>query len=172
MCKLPAVSKSYGVVSIGDSLIGAHTIGNSGEGGLVVGGTLSDGSPLEPANFGGHSYVNEIDPVTGFLSNWNFGKTLGPTSIAADMFDYMAYLADNAIDYEDNTYMVKIFDDGGSKANPHSLTDFKRNGQEGQPNEGKKNLAIFTKTAGDVYIGASKLGRQFGGTIIAPYSKV
>jgi len=166
-CKIPDEAREFSVVTLEDALISAHSMYY----GIAIGGTLTDGTPSEDSTVDGTpSFINAMSANAPFKSNFNGGKTVGPTSIPNSFQPDFEYIAKHAVDSQTDQYMVKVFTKGGVN-NAVTLSDFKRNGQEGQPNEGKKNLAIFN-THDDIYIDHSDLDRQFGATIIAPFSKV
>ena len=159
-CALPAGANQFAVVTTGDAHIGAHSMYK----GIAIGGTLTDSTPNEDATVDATmSYINAINGE--FRSNFNGGKTIGPTSIPSDMQPRFEYLAMNAVSSESGQFKVVVYNSGGT----YSLDDFR--GPDGQGEDNGNTLAIFN-TNQDIHITKNQYSRQFGPTIIAPFATV
>jgi hypothetical protein len=108
------------------------------------------------------SFINKLDTNTKF--HFNGGLLLGQ-KIPQSSYDQFVYLAKNAVSATyPNNYKVIVLQKGGT----YNLYDFV---PDGQGEDNGKTLVIFN-TYDDITITQSITGRQFGPSIIAPFSKV
>jgi len=152
-CVLPAGASKCSLITEGDATVGPKLIYSC----LAVGGTLYDGSPKSSAVVKGPaSYLHKSG------GEWEFsgGSTKEPLKFDWDEFSLLAQTAQSS---ESGEYKVVVLTKGGS----YNLYDFRPGGQG--TDEGK-TLVIFN-TVEDVIL-AGIDGRQFGPSVLAPFSKV
>lgn len=130
--------------------------------GVAIGGTLVDGSPNEHGTVGRTmSYIKNLDPNARF--NFNGGVTLGRSADPA-MIQHFEYIATHAVSSTSGDFKVYVLTRGGT----YNLYDFVPGGQ-GEDNG--KTLVIFNTPEG-VTLTKTNDSRQFGPSVIAPFSKV
>ena len=157
-CALPGNAKDFALVTRGDADVGAHNIYR----GVAIGGTLTDTTPSESGTVDQtKSYINVCNQCN---FNFNGGVSYGANTVADDMFARMSYLATHAEDYESNGFKVVVLNHGGI----FNTYNFRPGGQ-GEDNG--KTLVIFN-TSEDVILKRTDDGRQWGPSVIAPFSKV
>jgi len=159
MCELPYNTDEFSLITKEDAEVAPKNIYK----GLLVGGTLSDPYPSTSKVVGGKSYVNALQQPAGY----NFNQGIETNVMIEDIIEYekFEYLARNAKEgsYSQN-YQVFVLDHGGS----FSTYDFVPGGQ-GEDNG--KTLVIFN-TEETVTLTKTTDGRQFGPSVIAPFSIV
>ena len=168
-CALPPGTRSYSLITNGNAAIGAHDIYRP----IIVGGTLSDGSPYESGNiaqyFSGKSYIKSFSGnVAQMFNNFpNGGYTIissyndAPSNVS---WDHFKWLAQNAVNSNLGGYKVVVFTQGGTY-NTYSVNP------SGQGEDNGKTLMIFN-TSSDITLTKTSDGRQFGPSVLAPFSKV
>jgi hypothetical protein len=147
---------SCALVTQGDAEVAAHNIYTC----IVVGGTLTDGSPNEHAAVDGPAYVHQL----GQPGRWNFNAG-GPYSNASVDFARLQSLVSspNLHNYTVDDYSVFVLTSGG--------TIHQGMFGGGDPENNGKTLVVFN-TRDPITITSSDLGRQFGPSILAPFSDV
>ena len=125
-----------------------------------MGGEYSNPGPSQVVD--GASVVGSKSGST----NWNGGVTTGTLADASIDFNDLIYLAQNADDYYDPStgFKVVVLEVGGT----FNTYDFNPGGQ-GEDNG--KTLVIFN-TSDKVILDKTSDGRQFGPSVIAPFSTV
>ena len=157
-CVFPPKTLDFSIITWGDATIAGHSLYK----GVGIGGTFYDGSPNEYGTVDRTmSYIRYLDPNEKF--HFNGGLTVGQ-SVPQSMYDQFIHLATNAVSakYSDG-YEVFVLTRGGT----YDLYDFV---YEGQGENNGKTLVIFN-TSEDVTL-TSASGRQFGPSVLAPFSKV
>jgi hypothetical protein len=157
-CALPPKTLDFSIITWGDCTIAGHSMYK----GVGIGGAFYDGSPNEYGTIDNTmSYIRYLNPNNKF--HFNGGLTVGQT-VPQSMYDQLNYIANNAISakYHDG-YEVFVLTRGGT----YDLYDFV---YEGQGENNGKTLVIF-RTHEDVIL-TSANGRQFGPSVLAPFSKV
>ena len=157
-CVFPPKTLDFSIITWGDATIAGHSLYK----GVGIGGTFYDGSPTEYGTVDRTmSYIQYLDPNEKF--HFNGGLTVGQT-VPQSMYDQFIYLALNAVSAKYNDgYEVFVLTRGGT----YDLYDFV---YEGQGENNGKTLVIFN-THEDVTL-TSIHGRQFGPSVLAPFSKV
>jgi hypothetical protein len=166
-CALPSGSLNYALITSGNAKISAHTVYRA----VHVGGTLTDGTTssdtIISSNYQNQaSWVNTlgspVKPTTGATLEIKGGYTTGGTGV----LNFAAYewLARNAKSSTSGSYKVVVMTTGGT-FNTYSFN----NGGQGYDNG--NTLVIFNTTA-DIILDKTSDGRQFGPSVIAPFSKV
>ena len=157
-CILPPKTSDFSIITWGDATIAGHSLYK----GVGIGGTFYDGSPTEYGTVDRTmSYIRHLDPNEKF--HFNGGLTVGQT-VPQSMYDQFIYLASNAVSAKfNNGYEVFVLTRGGT----YDLYDFV---YEGQGENNGKTLVVFN-THEDVTL-TSANGRQFGPSVLAPFSKV
>mmetsp|Transcript_111620 Transcript_111620/g.204737 ORF Transcript_111620/g.204737 Transcript_111620/m.204737 type:complete len:312 (+) Transcript_111620:1-936(+) len=156
VCSLHEDLLEYSLVTLFNATVAAHDI----YGKMAIGDSLFDGSPQESSAVRG--MVTYSGVATG---NWRFNG--GSRQVPKLPFDWgdFEWLARNAVDA---SYMfgfkVKVFTDGGS----YNTYDVNPGGQ-GEDNG--KTLMIFN-TWKPVFLTKTSDGRQFGPSVLAPFSTV
>jgi hypothetical protein len=157
-CTLPPNTLDFSIITWGDCTIAGHSMYK----GVGIGGAFYDGSPDEYGTIDHTmSYIRYLNPNNKF--HFNGGLTVGET-VPQSMYDQLNYVANNAVSakYHDG-YEVFVLTRGGT----YDLYDFI---YEGQGENNGKTLVIF-RTHEDVIL-TSANGRQFGPSVLAPFSKV
>jgi hypothetical protein len=153
-CAFPEGATDYTLITKGDATIHAHSIGT----GIAIGGTLYDGT----------SQANGV--VTGKAiygaklgGSWSFN---GGAEQGALPFDWTVFewLAQNLVDYNSGGYKVKVFKQGGTYSMDSILHD-----SQGEDNG--HSLMVFNTNA-DINLKQTSGGRQFGPSVLAPFSTV
>jgi len=166
---VPLLSIDYSLITFGNAAIGAHDIYRP----IIVGGTLSDGSPYESGNVGnqksGKSYVNafagNVAAMFNNFPNGGFSMISGISDPQTGViWGQYEWLAQNAVTSTSGAYKVVVVNYGGT----FNLYDFRSNGQG---NDGGKTLVIFN-TSSSIILDKTSDGRQFGASVIAPFAKV
>jgi len=156
-CDWPSGTLQHTLITKLDAVVAAHTVPSR----MSIGGTLYDGSPSSSVTVGG--FVTYGARHGGM---WNFakGSKQGPIPFDWAMFEW---LAQNAEDLTSGGYKIKVFTKGGD----YDLFDIK--GSSGQGMDYGKSLMIF-RTDQDINLKGAQdgSGRQFGASVLAPYSKV
>jgi hypothetical protein len=158
-CALPPETFDFALVAEGDASIGAHSIYL----GVAVGGKLSDGTPDESATFDRtKSYVGSLASNNRFNFNGGISANV-PLSEVVD-YEHYEWLAQHAKSSNINGKKVVVVDHGG-KFNTYNFN----NGGQGYDNG---NTLVIFNTAEDVTLTKTSDGRQFGPSVLAPFSKV
>lgn len=155
-CQWPTGASSYSLITEGDAKVYSHDIYT----GLAIGGTLSDGTPQDSGDVMGNSIV-------GALAGGGRINFKGSLSYGALPFDWshFEWLARNIKDVR-STYFVCVFTSGGT----YNCDDC-RYGSDG--NDHGMTLMVFN-TADPINLvdcGPGG-GRQFGPSLLAPFSTV
>jgi len=163
LCSLPPEVHDYSLITLNDATVNAHEIYK----GLAIGGTLKDGTPSETTAIGGASFANKVRTP----GNWNFKGGITTDKALKDVFDWshFEWLARNAVWVAEGGYKVRVFQEGGTYSadgQPAWGLDF-----DGQGEDNGRNLMIF-KTNEDIRLIGSKKGRQYGPSVLAPFSVV
>jgi len=157
-CALPAGAAECSLITEGDATVGAKMIYTC----LAVGGTLYDGSPLSSAVVNGPaSYAS----LNGGATKWNFngGATQEPLKFDWKQFSSLAQTAQSS---QSGQYKVVVLTQGGS----YDLFDFRPGGQG---TDDGNTLVIFNTVEDVILTGTAQVGgRQFGPSVLAPFSKV
>ena len=142
--------------------IAAHNIYS----GVAVGGTLTDLFPNNSIVVGSNNPQQSFAHSLSQTDRVEFkgGLTTGQDLGAAVDFAHFEFIAKTAESYESNGFKVVVLTNGGT----FNTYDF-RNGGQGEDNG--KTLVIFN-TSDDVTLTRTNDGRQFGPSVIAPFSKV
>jgi len=166
--KAPSLSVcDYSLVVEGDAAVASKTH----NGAFAIGGKLTDASPGHAATVGGHSYVHRTTGGGEGFFTFVGGYTSG-TGMPFDWIDF-EHLArviqpiDPAI--APHGHHVFVLCEGGR----YGLSDLYKNLD---PNlvagrSGRNTLVVFN-TAERVTLGASRDGRQFLASVLAPFSEV
>jgi len=153
-CTMPPGAAEESLITQGDAKVSAHDVYT----GIAIGGMFSDGSPNESGNIGGLATYKQRNG-----EKWNIkgGQKQEPLR-----FDWSQFgsLAKTAVSSSSGQYKVVVVTKGGT----YSLYDFVPGGQ-GEDNG--KTLVIFN-TDQDVILTKTNDGRQFGPSVLAPFSKV
>jgi len=156
VCALPEDVLEYSLVTLFNATVAAHDI----YGKMAIGDSLFDGSPQESSAVRG--MVTYSGVATG---NWRFNG--GSRQVPKLPFDWgdFEWLARNAVSASHSRgFKVKVFTDGGS----YNTYDVNPGGQ-GEDNG--KTLIIFN-TWKPVFLTKTSDGRQFGPSVLAPFSTV
>lgn len=162
-CALPSYLADFALITEGDASLGPKNIYK----GIAIGGTLTDVDPnlnnAVSTNFGNtQSYIFN-NGTLNFSFNGQ-GATYGATLADAGInFEALRCLARKATSSESGQFKVVVMETGGS----FDTFDF-RNGGQGEDNG---NTLVIFNTDQDVTL-QSVAGRQFGPSVLAPFSKV
>lgn len=154
-CKMPAGSSGYSVITKNDAIIHAHLVYT----GMAIGGKLMDGTQSENAVVQGKVSYNS----KGARGNWNFNGGQEQRVFSFDWVDF-EWLAQNVKASSSGGYVVKVFTKGGTYNMDDALKD-------GQGEDNGKTLMVFN-TVETVTLTKTDSGRQFGPSVLAPFSKV
>ena len=159
-CEFPSYLSDYSLITKGDAAQAAKVVYS----GLAVGGTLSDPNPSTSIAVNGRSYVYKLGNVGNI--NWNgggvtFDKTLEEAGID---FTFFEWLAKNLQGSVNGNYKVVVLTEGGT----FDTNDFN---YDGQGEDNGMTLAVFN-TDEDITLTKTQHGRQFGPSILAPFSHV
>jgi len=155
LCEFPAGHNKYSIITEGDAVIPAHAVYT----GMAIGGTLKDGSPNSAGTVGGPVIAKEI---SGGRWNYNGGRpSRGDLPFKWSDFEW---LARNLVSYSANGYIIKVFNKGGS----YNMYQARGGGQGGDKG---KTLMVFN-TSDDIKLDKTRDGRQFGPSVLAPFSTV
>lgn len=182
-CSLPAGTADFSLITSGDAIITAHEVYR----GIAIGGALLDGSPNESGNIASHcptcpmtvgscaqAACGGAPDYDGGTFNFH-GKDQKPQVGAPLPVDFEEF-RDLARRARNGTYpgsgscaefSVYVVTSGGK----YSLSDFCRDPNGCQPEDNGCTLVIFS-TSDHVFLSNSTLGRQFGPSVIAPFSEV
>ena len=160
---MPALC-GHSLVVLGDAKVSSHTH----DGAMVVGGSLTDGTPHESATVSGDSFVRSFNGPHRF----QFDGTLTTGSAAPFPFDwreleFMARSVEELQDPEprDGQPQIHVRCSGGHV----NLYDFYGSYVSGR--SGFNGLVVFN-TEEDVTIDGNSYGRPFAASILAPFSHV
>jgi hypothetical protein len=160
LCELPAAVNDYSLITLGDAQVHAHEIYK----GLAIGGTLTDGTPSDSTVVGGASFAKQ--KVGG---TWDFKKGYTNGNLA-DVFDWshFRWLARNIQSGWGENYNLRVFRHGGtfSSAGVDGWSNW-----NGQGEDNGVTLMVF-KTNEDIRLVQTGNGRQFGPSVLAPFSTV
>lgn len=160
-CPLPEVAKTFSAIVYGDMDNAAHNV----YGGVAVGGVFKNTiAPYNSVAVNGRSYVGSIQqPIT---INWNGGVVQGSTLEDAGIdWSYFEYMARNTYSTTINGwYKIERRTSGGT----FNTYDFQPGGQ----GEDNGRTIVFFDTTDQVTLTKTSDSRQFGPTIIAPFSHV
>ena len=160
VCELPEDAKKYSLVTTTSARVGAHSMYK----GIAIGGTLTDGTPNESGTVDRTmSYINNKEGTVRL--NFNAGVKYGATDVPASMWKQFEYLATHAKSSSSNGKKVFVVTKGGT----YDMCDFLDQNAQGYDNG---NTLVIFNTSEDVVITKTDHGRQFGPSIIAPFSKV
>jgi len=177
-CALPTATLNYALITAGDAKVSAHDVYRA----VHIGGTLTDGSTND--NVISANYQNQVSwmGALGSPVKPTAGATLeikGPNvqnvpyplpnyvvggSPQLD-FAFYEWLTRNAKSSTSGNYMVVVVTTGGT----YNTENFR--GPNGQGSDNGNTLVIFN-TNQDVTLDCTSSSRQFGPSVIAPFSKV
>lgn len=157
-CPLPINTNQFSLITKGDAEVAAHGIYK----GMAIGGELYDPYPTNSKTVDGTAYVGSLSQQSGYNFNKGIEKDVNLTDVID--FAYFEFLAQNAQNWYDDDYKVVVLNEGGT----YNTYDF-RNGGQGEDNG--KTLVIFN-TDENVKLTQTYDGRQFGPSVIAPFSTV
>mmetsp|Transcript_19385 Transcript_19385/g.42160 ORF Transcript_19385/g.42160 Transcript_19385/m.42160 type:complete len:278 (+) Transcript_19385:144-977(+) len=133
---------------------------------IFVGGSLRNPSQ-STVTVGGHVYYGSLrEPIN---TNFNGGGTkLSDVSSPPLDFDYYEWLATNIMEgsYSDGYQVIVVSQPKGSCYNMYDFL-----GSDAQGSNNGKTLIVFT-FSNDVCLTKTPDGRQFGPSVLAPFSKV
>ncbi|KAG7363798.1 laminin G domain containing protein [Nitzschia inconspicua] len=160
-CVWPADTLSYTMITKGDATSAAHSFYTK----LAIGGTFFDSAPNQHATVDGIAYYGALgSPMTV-----NFNKGKQQINSLADVpinFAHFEWLAQNL---KSGTYGNKrVFVVTQPKSGCYNTYDFIPGGQ---PTIGADVLVVFN-TAANICLTRTSDGRQFGPTVLAPFSHV
>lgn len=181
-CVLPAETHLYSLITWGDATIHAHDVYT----GIAIGGTLLDGSPQEHGNIAGlcshcpsvvagdcptEACGSAPDHTDGTFHFEGLKLQVGvPIPFSWSDFEKLATTARSGVfpgsDGCDQ-FRVHVSTDGGEFA----MSDFCPDLHGCNPEDNGCTLVIFN-TNERVILNQGELGRQFGPSIIAPFSQV
>jgi hypothetical protein len=165
-CALPSAALNYALITSGNAKISAHTVYRAVHvGGILFDGTLWSQTVISSNNQNQASWIKTLGTpvaVAGSTLEIKGGYTTGGTGA----LDFAAYewLARNAKSSTSGSFKVVVMTTGGT-FNTYSFN----NGGQGSDNG--NTLVIFNTTA-DIILDKTTDGRQFGPSVIAPFSKV
>jgi len=160
-CPLPEVSKQFSAIIKDDMDSAAHNVYR----GVAVGGVFKNTQkPNDSIVVGGESFVGSIQ--TPIRVNWNNGgvNTGATLEDAGVDWSYFEYMAKNTFSTTRNGYKI-VRETSGGTFTTYSFN----NGGQGEDN-GK--TIVFFDTTDRVTLTKTSDGRQFGPTVIAPFSEV
>mmetsp|Transcript_5196 Transcript_5196/g.12402 ORF Transcript_5196/g.12402 Transcript_5196/m.12402 type:complete len:296 (-) Transcript_5196:882-1769(-) len=159
-CPLPEAAKQFSAIVKNNMNSAAHNV----YGGVAVGGVFKNtNKPNQSIVIDGESFVGSIQ--TPIVANWNGGVTTGATLEDAGIdWSYFEYMAQNTFSTTRNGYKIVKKTSGGT-FNTYSFNP----GGQGEDN-GK--TIVFFDTTDNIVLKKTSDGRQFGPTIIAPFSWV
>lgn len=156
-CALPPEVTKYSLITKYNAHVGAHNIQH----GFVIGGNLSDASPTEHARVFTHSFIG--DQVFGDTWNFEGGKDYRPINDVLN-WSHLEDVARRAVSDACGPHKVVVMNEGGEYNTYHFR--FLGTGEDhGQ------TLVIFNTTE-DIVLDSTQDGRQFGPSVLAPFSKV
>jgi hypothetical protein len=161
-CVLPLDTEKYSLITEGNTVVAAHTIYT----GVAVGGTFQDDKPGPSKTVDGASYINVFVPPNGASYNWNKGKTTGVALSDVIDFEHFKWLAENAKSSESGAKKVIVLTHGGT----FNTADFR--GSDGQGSDNGNTLVIFNTSDKITLTKTDGTDRQFGPSVIAPFSEV
>ncbi|CAJ1961335.1 unnamed protein product [Cylindrotheca closterium] len=159
-CPLPDAAKKFSAIVLEDMDSAAHNVYT----GVAVGGVFKNTKkPNSNIAVDGESFVGSVQ--TPIRINWNKGINTGSTLEDAGIdWSYFEYMAKNTFSTTRNGYKIVRMTSGGN-FNTYSFN----NGGQGEDN-GK--TIVFFDTNQKVTLTKTNDGRQFGPTVIAPFSEV
>ena len=159
-CPLPEAAKKFSAIVKDDMNSAAHNVYR----GVAVGGVLKNTKkPDSNIAVNGKSFVGSIQ--TPIRINWNGGINTGSTLEDAGIdFSYFEYMAKNTFTTTRNGYNIVRKTSGGT----FNTFDFNDGGQ----GEDNGKTIVFFDTTDKVILKKTNDGRQFGPTVIAPFSVV
>ncbi|KAG7363802.1 laminin G domain containing protein [Nitzschia inconspicua] len=161
ICVWPADTLSYTMITKNDATAGAHNFYTK----MAIGGTLYDGAQDISKAVDGKVFYGAL----GQPSRFNFNKGHQQINSLADVpidFAHFEWLAQNL---KAGTYGSKrVFVVTQPKSGCYTTYDFIPGGQ---PNIGADVLVVFN-TAATICLTKTSDGRQFGPTVLAPFSHV
>lgn len=158
-CPLPINTIQFSLITKQDARVAAHGIYK----GMAIGGQLYDPFPRNSKTVDGKAYVGSLSKKEGY----NFNKGIEKNVLLSNVVDfaYFEWLAQNAqSNWYNGDYKVVVLTKGGT----YNTYNF-RNGGQGEDNG--KTLVIFN-TNEKVTLTKTPDGRQFGPSVIAPFSTV
>ncbi|KAG7339592.1 PT repeat-containing protein [Nitzschia inconspicua] len=163
-CVWPGDTAAYTMITKFDATSAAHSFYTK----LAIGGTFYDGAPNQNGVVGGKAFYRAL----GSPMNMNFnGGTQKINSLAEVPVDFahFEWLAQNIKSGTYGNKKVVVLTSGttGSSDGCYNTDDFLPGGQP----IGSDVLVVFN-TADDICLTRTSLGRQFGPTILAPFSQV
>lgn len=164
VCALPAAVLQYSLITLENAVLSAHTIYK----GVAIGGLLTDGTPNSDTDITGPSIVKTLG--TGAQSariRFAGGVSNGDVSSIFDWSQFM-WIAQNVHWLSRDGYNVRVFKHGGTFSSAGS--DWGLN-WEGQGEDNGKTLMVF-QTNEDIRLVGTGNGRQFGPSVLAPFSHV
>ena len=162
-CKFPSGTLKYSVITKGDADIAAHNVYLP----ILIGGHLTDPNPsanivVNTRNIGGPSYMNSL--ASNANINFHGGKQTGVNLEDVIDFEQFEWLAQHAKSSYINGKKVVVMTSGGT----FDTYDFKPGGQA----EDNGNTLVIFNTSEKVVLTKTHDGRQFGPSVIAPFSHV
>jgi choice-of-anchor A domain-containing protein len=160
-CVWPEGASGYTLITKDDATTASHSHYTK----VAVGGTLTDGAPYQSATVDGKVYYGSLTP--GYNINFNKGKqqisSLGDIPLDFSHFEWLA------TNIEAGSYgSKKVFVIESPKSTCYNLYDFVNGGQ---PGTGAEYLVVV-KSSDPICFTKTNDGRQFGPTVLAPFSKV
>jgi hypothetical protein len=162
-CVLPEYLKTLALITSGNALLGAHTVYR----GIAIGGVLSDpDTNLNKQISSNYVHPSYVFAKTSINMEFKGGVTNGATLADAGIdFEVLKCLAQTAVSSTSGSFKVVVLTRGGT----YSTEDFR--GPDGQGEDNGNTLVIFN-TNEDVILSQTSSGRQFGPSILAPFSNV
>jgi len=161
-CELPESAFKYSLITEGNAKVAAHNVYT----GVAIGGQFEDGHPNSNMVVGARksqmSYMGSLK--SPYNINFNGGKTTNAALEDVVDWDHYVWLAKNAESSNAGNKKVVVLDHGGT----FNLYDFRWGGQ----GEDNGNTLVIFNTDDDITLTKTSDGRQFGPSVIAPFSKV
>ena len=163
-CVLPLGVDLYSVVTREGATITGHGIYK----GLAVGGTLVDGTPSESGTVGGASWVHHLSSNSRFRfqSSVVWGQ---PQPFGWAAFEYLATSALSGSSA--GGYRVIVEDQGGTYDATDGCTAW-YSAPAGTGGEDNGRTLLIFRGAGTIGLKATRDGRQFGPSVLAPFARV
>jgi len=167
-CKLPTGTCDNALIVLNDAKVHGKILGNAPIG-VTIGGDLLDGTEQNNGVVGGQANIGGKG-----IGNWNFNGGKNEGIIFADHFRWSDFetLARTAVsgtykkpDNPSRDFKVVVYTKGGL----YDSFDFRAEGK-GEL-DGTLTLAVFN-TKEDIVLGPTSDNRQFGPSVLAPFSTV
>ena len=162
-CKFPPGFSDFSLVTKGDAIQGAHNVYS----GMIIGGELSNPFPTKGVVVNAHRGKSFVKTKGNLGNNYNFnneGVTYGANLEDNMNYEWLEFLARNIQSSESGNFKVVVFTSGGTFSNNNL-----RNDMQGEDNG--NTLAVFN-TPDTVVLTKDKYDRQWGASVLAPFSRV